>query len=251
MLFLRINFSSLRQYTATHIKQFTTARNPAELLAIDRYFQPFINKDLRRSTNVTHDKHGSAVSRKYNPHLETNTSSSTSTSTSTSTSSLFHGMSVLALGTSSGTPTVFRNSSGFALRLGGRVYLFDCGEGTQRQFLNCNVKPSHIDSIFISHMHGDHVFGLPAMVVHRAMAKAQQNNDSTSSNPNRKTKNESLQDRIRIYGPPGLFNYLAMSLQLAKVSMKNKGLDIEVFELLGGRQPVEPYQNAEIERFDR
>jgi len=131
------------------------------------------------------------------------------------------------------------------------VYLFDCGEGTQRQFLNCNVKPSHIDSIFISHMHGDHVFGLPAMVLHRVMAKAQQKENSTSSNPNRKTKNESLQDRIRIYGPPGLFNYLAMSLQLAKVSMKNKGLDIEVFELLGGRQPVEPYQNAEIERFDR
>jgi ribonuclease Z len=79
---------------------------------------------------------------------------------------------VTFLGTSSGVPTRSRNVSSVALRLPQRseLWLFDCGEATQHQFLRSELRVSQLSRIFITHMHGDHVFGLPGLLASLGMA---------------------------------------------------------------------------------
>ena len=83
-------------------------------------------------------------------------------------------MQVTFLGTSSGVPTRGRNVSAVALRLPQRseLWLFDCGEGTQHQFLRSDLRVSQLRRIFITHMHGDHVFGLPGLLASLGLAGA-------------------------------------------------------------------------------
>ncbi|MCT0218149.1 ribonuclease Z [Synechococcus sp. CS-1329] len=83
-------------------------------------------------------------------------------------------MQVTFLGTSSGVPTRSRNVSAVALRLPQRaeLWLFDCGEGTQHQFLRSELRVSQLRRIFITHMHGDHVFGLPGLLASLGLAGA-------------------------------------------------------------------------------
>jgi ribonuclease Z len=79
---------------------------------------------------------------------------------------------VTFLGTSSGVPTRGRNVSAVALRLPQRseLWLFDCGEATQHQFLRSELRVSQLRRIFITHMHGDHVFGLPGLLASLGLA---------------------------------------------------------------------------------
>ncbi len=99
-------------------------------------------------------------------------------------------MQITFLGTSSGVPTRSRNVSAIALRLPQRaeVWLFDCGEGTQHQLLRSDLRVSQIRRIFVTHMHGDHTFGLMGLLASCGLA----------GNP----------ERIDIYGPPDLDEYL-------------------------------------------
>ncbi|MCH9634784.1 MAG: Ribonuclease Z [Chlamydiae bacterium] len=71
----------------------------------------------------------------------------------------------IILGSSSQTPTRFRNHGAYLLRWNGEGFLFDPGEGTQRQFIYANVAPTCITRIFISHFHGDHCLGLGSMLM--------------------------------------------------------------------------------------
>ncbi len=64
------------------------------------------------------------------------------------------------LGSNSATPLYNRNPTAQILNINEKLYLIDCGEGTQQQMLKFDVKASRIDFIFISHLHGDHYFGL-------------------------------------------------------------------------------------------
>ena len=99
-------------------------------------------------------------------------------------------MQITFLGTSSGVPTRSRNVSSVALRLAQRaeIWLFDCGEGTQHQLMRSDLKSSQIRRIFITHMHGDHIFGLMGLLASCGLA--------------------GNTERIDIYGPPGLEDYL-------------------------------------------
>ncbi|MDJ0650901.1 MAG: ribonuclease Z [Xenococcaceae cyanobacterium MO_188.B19] len=99
-------------------------------------------------------------------------------------------MEITFLGTSSGVPTRSRNVSSVALRLPQKaeVWLFDCGEGTQHQFLRSEIKSSQVRRIFITHMHGDHTFGLMGLIASGGLAGNAQ--------------------PIDIYGPSGLEEYL-------------------------------------------
>ena len=69
-------------------------------------------------------------------------------------------MIVIPLGVSSATPTAVRHLPAVALWRDGTVFLFDCGENTQMRLLQAGVKRSKVDAIFISHLDGDHIFGL-------------------------------------------------------------------------------------------
>lgn len=102
-------------------------------------------------------------------------------------------MQITFLGTSSGVPTRSRNVSSVALRLPQRaeVWLFDCGEGTQHQLLRSEVRVSQISRIFITHMHGDHIYGLMGLLASCGLA--------------------GNTDRIDIYGPPEIEDYLRAS----------------------------------------
>jgi ribonuclease Z len=94
------------------------------------------------------------------------------------------------LGTSSGVPTRSRNVSSVAVRLPQRAefWLFDCGEGTQHQLLRSEIKSSQLTRIFVTHMHGDHIYGLMGLLASCGLAGNVQ--------------------RVDIYGPPDLDEYL-------------------------------------------
>jgi len=67
---------------------------------------------------------------------------------------------VTILGSSSATPVFNRNPTAQLLNCNEKFYLIDCGEGTQQQLIKFGLKAAKIDYIFISHLHGDHYFGL-------------------------------------------------------------------------------------------
>lgn len=105
-------------------------------------------------------------------------------------------MELLFLGTGSGVPSKQRNVSSLALKLldeRNSIWLFDCGEATQHQILETTLKPRKIEKIFISHMHGDHIFGLPGLLSSRGF--------------------QGGKERITIYGPMGIKGYVTSSLK--------------------------------------
>lgn len=70
----------------------------------------------------------------------------------------------IALGTASQVPTRTRNHNGYFLRLDAHGFLFDPGEGTQRQMIFADVSATEITKIFITHFHGDHCLGLAGIL---------------------------------------------------------------------------------------
>src|SRR5947209_13923177 len=112
-------------------------------------------------------------------------------------------------GTVGSLPTARRGLPAVLIRRGGDRILFDCGEGTQRQLVS-SIGLVELDEIFLTHYHADHWLGLPGML-----------------------KTFDLRGRekpLRIYGPPGLRELLALALRAAgRVSF-----EIELVELARG-----------------
>jgi ribonuclease Z len=106
---------------------------------------------------------------------------------------------ITVLGTSSATPTRSRHPSSQYVKLDGHHFLIDCGEGTQRQLLRYNLRASRISHIFISHLHGDHFFGLPGLI-------------STLNLNGRR-------DPLTIVGPPMLEAAIELLLRMSDVTL--------------------------------
>ena len=120
-------------------------------------------------------------------------------------------MNIIFLGTSAMVPTKDRNHSGIYLEYRGEGILFDCGEGIQRQLKLAGITPTKIKQICISHWHGDHVLGLPGLLLTLGSC------DYTSC--------------LRLYGPTGSKNYLKNMLTgfAEKIS-----IDVEIIEVSTG-----------------
>ena len=73
-------------------------------------------------------------------------------------------MQIVFLGTSGSWPTPKRNVSAIAVKRGPEVILFDCGEGTQRQFMASKLSFMQVSRVFLTHFHGDHFLGLPGLM---------------------------------------------------------------------------------------
>ncbi|MEO1012748.1 MAG: ribonuclease Z [Bacteroidota bacterium] len=73
-------------------------------------------------------------------------------------------MRLTILGCYAATPRAMTNPSSQVLEIGKHMFLIDCGEGTQVQLRKHRIKFSRINHIFVSHLHGDHFFGLPGLV---------------------------------------------------------------------------------------
>ncbi len=97
-------------------------------------------------------------------------------------------MKITFLGTASGKPSRYRNVTSLAIELDDAEYiLIDCGEGAQNQILKSDLKFNKISSIYITHLHGDHIFGLPGLLA---------------------TINEYRKELLHIYGPIGIKRFI-------------------------------------------
>ncbi|EFY5754200.1 TPA: MBL fold metallo-hydrolase [Shigella flexneri] len=108
-------------------------------------------------------------------------------------------MELIFLGTSAGVPTRTRNVTAILLNLQhptqSGLWLFDCGEGTQHQLLHTAFNPGKLDKIFISHLHGDHLFGLPGLLCSRSMS--------------------GIIQPLTIYGPQGIREFVETALRIS------------------------------------
>jgi len=71
---------------------------------------------------------------------------------------------VIFLGTGGSLPTAHRNPSAILVNRKGELMLFDCGEGTQQQMMRAKTGMMKLSSIFITHLHADHILGIPGLV---------------------------------------------------------------------------------------
>ncbi|WP_347862801.1 ribonuclease Z [Salimicrobium sp. PL1-032A] len=121
-------------------------------------------------------------------------------------------MELYFLGTGSGVPSKERNVSSLTLRLleeTGKVWMFDCGEGTQQQILHSPIKPRRVEKIFITHLHGDHIYGLPGFLSSRSF--------QGGTTP------------LIIYGPRGLQEFIETSLRISGTHL-NYDIDFRLIE---------------------
>ena len=107
-------------------------------------------------------------------------------------------MEIHFLGTGAANPGPTRGASSLVIQLPtGSCWMFDCGEGTQTQLMKSLIKPGKLDKIFITHLHGDHVFGLPGLLCTISLNSPDQ------------------RSAIHVYGPKGLSKYLTTTLTLS------------------------------------
>ena len=119
-------------------------------------------------------------------------------------------MEITFLGTSGMQPTRERNLSAVLLSYNNENILIDCGEGTQRQFKFADLKATRVTKILISHLHGDHILGLPGF-----LQNLEVNNYS---------------GKLKIYGPKGIKDFIEF---IRKLGVFNK-LKYEITEIKEG-----------------
>ncbi len=109
---------------------------------------------------------------------------------------------VTILGNNSALPAFDRHPTAQVVTLGEHIFLIDCGEGTQMQIARYKIKRSRINHIFISHLHGDHYFGLIGLIT--SMGLLGREND------------------LHLFAPKGLDEIIAMQLNVAATTLPFK-----------------------------
>jgi ribonuclease Z len=120
---------------------------------------------------------------------------------------------IFFLGTGAGIPAKLRNVTSIALKLleeRGSIWLFDAGEATQHQILHTSIKPRRIEKIFITHLHGDHIYGLPGLLASRSF--------------------QGGESEVTVYGPKGLKEYITISLSVSQTYLKYPLKIVEIDE---------------------
>lgn len=109
-------------------------------------------------------------------------------------------------------PAKHRNVTSIALKhlQNGAIWLFDCGEATQHQILHTSLKPRKIEKIFITHLHGDHIFGLPGLVGSRSF--------------------QGGEEPLTIYGPKGIRNFIETALSVSATRVRYELSIVEIEE---------------------
>lgn len=105
-------------------------------------------------------------------------------------------MKLTVLGCYAATPRTFTNPTSQVLEINNELFLIDCGEGTQVELRRNKVKFSRIKHIFISHLHGDHFYGLIGLI-------------STFMLLNRETE-------LHVHGPKGIKEIITLQLKMSK-----------------------------------
>ncbi|MBL7032596.1 MAG: ribonuclease Z [Candidatus Delongbacteria bacterium] len=123
-------------------------------------------------------------------------------------------MELVFLGTGSATPTFERNVAALACKREREVLLFDCGEGTQHQIIRSPLKRSRIRKILITHLHGDHFYGLIGLL--------------TSFQLNKR------EEPLQIFGPPGIAEYVRF---MKRISETDFNYPLKIHELTIGKEP--------------
>ncbi|MEM2904415.1 MAG: ribonuclease Z [Candidatus Bathyarchaeia archaeon] len=118
---------------------------------------------------------------------------------------------VVFLGTSASIPTMRRNLPSIAVMRRAELFMFDCGEGTQRQLMRTGLGLGRKTRILVSHMHGDHVLGLPGLLQTMAMMGRER--------------------PLHLYGPPGLSEFIDCSLRSVHFQPDYR---LELHETTGG-----------------
>src|SRR6476646_5881507 len=111
-------------------------------------------------------------------------------------------MRIVLLGTSSAIPTLTRGLSSTALVRDGDVFIFDCGDGTQVKLTRPTVKRSRIHSIFIGHLHGDHLYGIAGLLSTLHL--------------------DGHEAPVNVFGPEGLRNFLNASFRTSDLQFTFK-----------------------------
>ncbi|MBL3716372.1 ribonuclease Z [Lactococcus garvieae] len=125
-------------------------------------------------------------------------------------------MEIQFLGTGAGQPSRTRKTQAIALKMldeRNEIWLFDCGEATQHQILETSIRPRKITKIFITHLHGDHIFGLPGFLSSRSFQGSSKDEEHTN---------------LDLYGPKGLKDFVMTAL---RVSGTRLGYRINFYEL--------------------
>ncbi len=116
---------------------------------------------------------------------------------------------VIFLGTSGAIPTVERSLPAALIQRGREMLMFDCGEGVQRQMVKARIGFHKRMKIFLSHLHGDHILGLPGLLQTMALM-------------DRKVK-------LEIYGPEGTRTFLECVREVLQFGLT---FPVEIFEIL-------------------
>ena len=140
------------------------------------------------------------------------------------------GLELTCLGTGAGGPSVDRNAACVALRLDAHgeqstTWLFDCGEGTTRQVMSSPISHADIDRIFITHLHGDHLWGLPGFLATWSDMKTNENKIKHI----RYGRNQGPRE-LTVYGPEGLYDYLCSTLTYSQVPPRSNAA-VKVVEI--------------------